>query len=176
MSLVIKSLASFFVCVVLVSAATSAEAVEGPIAYFSDQVPVEFSKPTLPSSTDQVTVAKVRVMGRPALLLGPDQSGRPSGKMPKEPYSAMLKVLDVIRGKPPEQGHVSVTFGTSGFIPSYALGPSTPRQLAQEYYVAMHQDAFGFHLIGYPIDTDRYREWQREISEFERDRLRSPPK
>ena len=172
----IKSLASFFVCVMLVSAVTSAEAVEGPIAYFSDQVPVEFSKPTLPSSTDQVTVAKVRVMGRPALLLRPDQSGRPSGKMPKEPYSAMLKVLDVIRGKPPERELVSVTFGTSGFIPTYALGPSTPRQLAQEYYVAMYQDVFGFHLIGSPTDTDRYREWQREISEFDRDRLSSPPK
>lgn len=32
---------------------------------------------------------------------------------------------------------------------SYALGPSTPRQLAQEYFVAMYEDAVGFHLIGF---------------------------
>ncbi|MDA9500873.1 hypothetical protein XI05_26020 [Bradyrhizobium sp. CCBAU 11357] len=62
------------------------------------------------------------------------------------------------------------------FTHTYALGPSTPRQLAQEYYVAMYEDAFGFHLIGIPMSSERYREWQGEIAKFEIERQGSPPK
>jgi hypothetical protein len=83
-------------------------------------------------------------------------------------------VLDVTRGKRPERERVDVTFGgADDLLRSYARGPSTPCQLAQEYFVAMYEDAFGFHLIGFPISTEKYREWQQEITKFERERQKS---
>ncbi|MGX1324054.1 hypothetical protein AB7M17_007507 [Bradyrhizobium sp. USDA 377] len=179
MSLVIRLLSRSLAVVIFACAATFAEAADGPITYFSDEATFDFAERTRPSSTDQVTVAKVRVLREPVFLVGPDQSGRPSIEKPREPYAAKLKVLDVIRGKRPAQELVSVTFGGGRggtFTHTYALGPSTPRQLAQEYYVAMYEDALGFHLIGIPMSSERYREWQGEIARFEHERQRSPPK
>lgn len=40
----------------------------------------------------------------------------------------------------------------------------------------MYQDPLGFHLIGFPISTEKYREWQQEITKFERERQKSPSK
>ncbi|PJG52513.1 hypothetical protein CVM73_25440 [Bradyrhizobium forestalis] len=152
-----------------------ARAADGPITYFSDEVPLELPKSKLLSSTDQIIVAKVRVLDRPAYLLRPDQSGRPSGeKLLREPWSAWLRVLDVIRGKRPERERLDVSFGgADDLLRSYARAPTTPRQLAQEYFVAMYEDAFGFHLIGLPISTEKYREWQQEITRFEWERQKS---
>jgi hypothetical protein len=151
-----------------------ANAADGPITYFSDEAPLEIPQSKLLSSTDQVILAKVRVLGRPAYLVGVDQSGRPPHESPREPWAAWLEVLDVIRGKRPERERVGVTFGGgSDLYRSYALGPSTPRQLAQEYFVAMYEDAFGFHLIGFPMSTEKYREWQQEITKFKPERQKS---
>lgn len=63
-----------------------------------------------------------------------------------------------------------MTFGSGH---SYAEGPSTPRQLAQDYFVAMYEDNSGFHLIGVPIEAAKYTEWQQEIGAFERERVKS---
>lgn len=71
---------------------------------------------------------------------------------------------------------MSVSYGGGDFIHTYIVGPRTPRQLALEYYVAMYEDAFGFHPIELPISVTEYVEWQREISEYERNRLKLPPK
>lgn len=111
-------------------------------------------------------------MGAPAYTLGPDQSGRPPRERPREPWSALVKVLNVVRGTPPKQELVGVAFGGGALNHTYALGPRTPHQLAQEYYVAMYQDADGFHLVGVPMSGDRYRDWHREIHEFEREQLK----
>jgi hypothetical protein len=104
------------------------------------------------------------------------QSGRPPVQKPREPYGATLEVLDVIRGKRPDRERVGVTFGGGAFTHTYAFGPTTPRQLAQEYYVAMYEDTFGLHLVGIPMSSEQYREWQHEIAVFEHERQRSPPK
>ena len=176
MSLVIRLFSRSLACVIFACTATFAEAVDGPITYFSDEATFDLAERTRPPSTDQVTVAKVRVMGRPAYLLGPDQSGRPPVEKPREPYGATLEVLDVIRGKRPDRERVSVTFGGGAFTHTYAFGPTTPRQLAQEYYVAIYEDTFGLHLIGIPMSSEQYREWQHEIAVFEHERQRSPPK
>ncbi|MGY8710175.1 hypothetical protein RAD16_30945 [Bradyrhizobium sp. 18BD] len=172
----IRSLSRFLVSMMLACTTIFAEAADGPVTYFSDDAAFDLAERTLPPSIDQVTVAKVRVMGRPAYLLGPDQSGRPPVEKPREPYASMLKVLDVIRGKRPEGDLVSVTYGGGTFTHTYAFGPTTPRQLAQEYYVAIYEDTFGLHLIGIPMSSERYREWQHEIAVFEHERHRSPPK
>ena len=153
------------------------KAADGPITYFSEEAPLEVPRSELLSSTDQVILAKVRVLGRPASLVGVDQSGLPSRDSPHERWAAHVQVLDVVRGKRPERKRLSVTFGGErDLYRSYALGPSTPRQLALEYFVAMYEDPLGLHLIGFPISTEKYREWQQEITKFERERQKSPSK
>jgi len=174
---VVRSLVGSLVCGILIwPVAIGKAAADGLLTYFSDEVPLEVPKLQDQPSIDQVVVAKVRVIGPPASLLGIDQSGYPSRGKPKEPLSAMLRVLDVVHGKRPEQELVSVTFGGGDLNHTYALRPGTPRQLAQDYFVAMYEDASGFHLIGLPVSEARYREWRQEISEFERERLKSLPK
>lgn len=175
-SMVARWLGGGSVCVILIWTVTVVQAADGPLTYFAEEAPLEVPKSNLPSSTDQIVVAKVRLIGPPASLLGIDQSGYPSREKPQEPLSAMLRVLDVVRGKRPEQELVGVTFGGGDLSNTYALRPGTPRQLAQEYFVAMYKDAFGFHLIGLPVSEARYREWRQEITEFERERLKSLPK
>lgn len=143
-----------------------------PLTYFSDELPLAFPKPELLLSMDQVILAKVRVIDRPTFLLLPDQSGRPSGEKLREPWSAWLQMLDIIRGPRPERERLNVRFGGGDPNHDYALGPSIPSQLAREYFVAMYEDAFGFHLIELPISAAKYREWQLEITGFEQERLR----
>ncbi|MBH5366591.1 hypothetical protein [Bradyrhizobium glycinis] len=126
------------------------KAADGPLTYFSVEEPREIPKSKVVSSTDQVILAKVRVLGRPAYLVGVDQSGQPSHDSPREPWAAWLQVLDVISGKRPERDQIDVTFGGGDDLyRSYARGPSTPRQLAQEYFVAMYEDHFGFILSAF---------------------------
>ena len=60
------------------------KAADGPITYFSEEAPLEVPRSELLSSTDQVILAKVRVLGRPASLVGVDQSGLPSRDGPHE--------------------------------------------------------------------------------------------
>lgn len=153
-----------------------ARAADGPITYFSDEAHLELPTSNLPLSTDQIILAKVRVIGRPAYIVGVDQTGRPSGEKVREPWAASIQVLDVLRGKRPERERLSVTFGgADDLLRTYARAPTTPRQLAQEYFVAMYQDLFGFHLIGFPLTTEKYREWQQEITKFEWEQQRSLP-
>ncbi|MGJ5205227.1 hypothetical protein [Bradyrhizobium sp. HKCCYLR20261] len=143
------------------------------LTYFLEEIPQEIPKPKAPSSEDQVVLAKVRVLNRPTYLVGPDQSGQPARIVPREPWSAWLQVLDVIRGKRPELERINVKFGSDL---SYALGPSTPYQLEQDYFVAMYEDSSGYHLIGLPISAAKYSEWQRVITESDLERTRSPLK
>ncbi|WP_316178479.1 hypothetical protein [Bradyrhizobium sp. SZCCHNRI1009] len=137
--------------------------------YFSEEVPLEIPKPQALSSMDQIVLARVRVLDAPAGLLGFEQSAG-SGEAPHEYWSAWLRVLAVLRGKRPELERVYVTFGNGH---SYARGPTTPRQLQQDYFVAMYEDDSGFHLIGVPIAAAKYTEWQQEIGAFERERVKS---
>ena len=140
------------------------------LTYFSEEVPLEIPKPQALSSMDQVVLAKVRVLGPPADLRGFEKSAG-SGEVLREPLPAWLQVVDVVRGKRPELERMNVTFGSEL---SYAKGPTTPRQLAQEYFVAMYEDHSGFHLIGVPVSATKYSEWQREITVFDLERAKSP--
>ncbi|MBW7972454.1 hypothetical protein [Bradyrhizobium sp. BR 10289] len=158
---------------VMIPGSSVVRAADGRLAYFSDEVPVEVPKPELLPSTGQVIFAKVRVMDRPTFLLLPDQSGRPPAEKLREPWSASLQVLNVIRGPRPERDRLNVRFGGGDPKYDYALGPSIPSQLARDYFVAMYEDALGFHLIEIPISAAKYNEWQQEIIDFERERLRS---
>lgn len=167
-----RSLAGCLVCAVLIWTATVAKATaDGLLTYFSEEVPPAIPKPEALSSEDQIVLAKVRVLSRPAYLVGPDQSGQPPQIIPREPWSAWLQVLDVIRGKRPEMERITARFGGDR---SYARGPSTLHQLAQEYVVAMYEDSSGYHLIGVPISADKYRDWQRVITESDLERANTP--
>ncbi|GLH75954.1 hypothetical protein SSBR45G_08620 [Bradyrhizobium sp. SSBR45G] len=132
------------------------------VTYFSEEVPPAIPKPEALLSEDQIVLAKVRVLSRPAYLVGLDQSGQPTRIVPRERWSAWLQVHDVIRGKRPEMERINATFG--GEL-NYARGPRTPYQLEQEYFVAMYEDSSGYHLIGVPISLAKYHEWQRVITE-----------
>ncbi|UFZ05966.1 hypothetical protein LQG66_06550 [Bradyrhizobium ontarionense] len=172
-SSLIRSLVSCLVCVVLIGAATISKATaDGLLTYFSDDVPQEIRKPKA-LADDHVVLARVRVLNRPAYLIGENQSGQPPRNVPHERWSAWLQVLDVIRGKRPELERINVTFG--GDV-TYARGPRTPYQLAQEYFVAMYEDSSGYHLIGVPISPAKYNEWQRVITESDLERAGSPLK
>jgi len=173
-SRVVRPLGSFLVCSALTwTTAILKASANDLLTYFSEQVPPEIPKPQTLSSEDRVVVAKVRVLSRPAYLIGPDQSGQRTTRVPRERWSAWLQVSAVIRGKRPEEERISVTFGGH---PNSARGPSTPGQLAREYFVAMYEDDSGYHLIGVPISAASYTEWQREITESTLERARSPLK
>lgn len=172
-------LLNIFICLAALAIVTSvplARAADTPLAYFVDRPPNDFSKSARHVPTEQITVAKVRAMSSPASLLLPDQGGWPPKEKPRDPWGVTLQVLDVVLGKRPNEERVSVSYGGGDFIHTYIVGPGTPRQLAQEYYVAMYEDTFGFHLIELPISLDEYVEWKREISEYRHNRLKSPPK
>lgn len=172
-------LRNIFICLAALAIVTPvplARAADTALAYFVDRPPNDFSNSARHVTTEQITVAKVRAMLSPAYLLLPDQGGQPPKEKPRDPWGVTLQVLDVILGKRPNEERVSVSYGGGDFIHTYIVGPVTPRQLAQEYYVAMYEDAFGFHLIELPISLNEYVEWKREISESQHNRLKSPPK
>ena len=81
-----------------------------PIAYFLDRVPESLDSSTLPKTARDVVVARVRVAGPPAYLIGRDQSGRPP-PLPPYLYHARLKILDVRSGNAAIGEMVDVTFG-----------------------------------------------------------------
>ena len=147
------------------------------LAYFLDEPPSDFSQSTLPPSAGEFVVARVRMMGRSAYLVGRDQSGRPSEeKLPEDLFSAQLKLLDVVSGKRLEQGILKATFGRPDHPHTYIPNPVTPEQLAKDYFVVMCEDGSGLHLVGFPISEAEYRAWEAEFLQFERTRVRRPGK
>ncbi len=131
-SKVMRSFASYFVCVVLFWTAAIVKApADGLITYFSEEIPQEIPKPKVPSSEDNVVLAKVRVLNPPTDIRNVDQSGRPSSNVPREPCAVWLRVLEVIRGKRPELASIYVTFGSDL---SYAEGPTTPASARERLF------------------------------------------
>jgi hypothetical protein len=148
-----------------------------PLTWFLDEPPSDLSQSTLPPSAGEIVVAKVRLMGRSAYLVGRDQSGLPPEKKPEELFAASLELLDVVRGKWPAERILHVTFATAADnIRTYIRHPATPQQLARDYFVAIYEEGDTLHLAGFPSSEASYREWQKEFLEYERTRLMSPGK
>lgn len=148
-----------------------------PLIYFLDEPPSDLSQSTLPPSAGEIVVAKVRLTGRSAYLVGRDQSGRPPAeKPPEELFAAWLELLDVVRGKRPAKRFLDATFGLADNSHTYIRHPATPQQLARDYFVAIYEEGGRFHLAGFPSSEASYREWEKEFLEYERTRLLSPGK
>jgi hypothetical protein len=112
-----------------------------PLTYFLDEPPSDLSQSTLPPSAGEIVVAKVRLTGRSAYLVGRDQSGRPPAeKPPEELFAAWLELLDVVRGKRPAKRFLDATFGLADNSHTYIRHPATPQQLAREYFVAIYEE------------------------------------
>jgi hypothetical protein len=148
-----------------------------PLIYFLDEPPSDLSQSTLPPTAGEIVVAKVRLTGRSAYLVGRDQSGRPSDKPPpKELFFAWLEVLDVVSGKRPAERMLDARFGLADNSHTYIRHPVTPQQLARDYFVAIYEEGGRLHLAGFPSSEASYREWEKEFLEYERTRLLSPGK
>jgi hypothetical protein len=148
-----------------------------PLTYFLDEPPSDLSQSTLPPSAGEIVVAKVRLMGRSSYLVGRDQSGRPPAeKPPEELFSAQLELLDVVRGKRPAERILRATFGLADNSHTYIRHPTTPQQLARDYFVTIYEEGGRLHVAGFPSSEASYREWEKEFLEYERTRLMSPGK
>jgi hypothetical protein len=148
-----------------------------PLTYFLDEPPSDLSQSTLPPSAGEILVAKVRLTGRSAYLVGRDQSGRPPAEKPPELFAATLELLDVVRGKRPAERILHVTFAAAANNSrTYIRHPATPQQLARDYFVAIYEEGGRLHLAGFPSSDASYLEWQKEFLEYERSRLLSPGK
>ena len=145
-----------------------------PIAYFLDRVPEKLDVSTLPKAAREVVVARVRVEGRLAYLVGRDQSGRPP-QLPPYLFYARLKILDVRSGNATVGATVDVTFGVPNASERIHY-PHTPTQLDRDYHVVMYSgDDDGRHLAGFPTSETQYREWDTEVRTYNRSRS-APPK
>jgi hypothetical protein len=148
-----------------------------PLTWFLDEPPSDLSQSTLPPSAGEIVVAKVRLPGRSAYLVGRDQSGLPSEKKPPEElFFAWLELLDVVRGKRPAERFLDATFGLADNSHTYIQHPATPQQLVRDYFVAIYEEGGRLHLAGFPNSEASYREWEKEFLEYERTRLMSPGK
>ena len=137
-----------------------------PLTYFLDEPPSDLSQSTLPPSAGEIVVAKVRPMGRSSYLVGRDQSGRPPAeKPPEELFSAQLELLDVVRGKRPAERILRATFGLADNSHTYIRHPTTPQQLARDYFVAIYEEGGRLRLAGFPSSEASYREWEEEFLE-----------
>ena len=144
-----------------------------PIAYFLDRVPENLDISTLPKTARDVVVARVRIEGRLAYLVGRDQSGMPP-PLPPFLFYARLKIMDVRSGSATAGATVDVTFAVpnSSALIHY---PHTPNQLDRNYEVVMYSADDKRHLAGFPISETQYREWDEEVRSYDRARS-APPK
>jgi hypothetical protein len=138
-----------------------------PIGYFLDQLPADFDMSKVPSEARDVAIAKVRALESPSSLGGRDQSGTPPTKPLRDVLFIRIRVLEVRSGSAAVGKEYDIYFGERGRDFIY---PGTPGQLARDYMVAMYFDSLdGKHrLIGFPISSTQYSEWQAEVSEDRR--------
>jgi hypothetical protein len=143
-----------------------------PLAYFLEQIPDSIDGSTLPKTARDVVVARVRIVGHAAYLVGRDQSGRPPpGPPPKNLFSVRLKVLEVRSSDATVGATLEATFGVRQSNRSRTHHPHTPNQLDRDYFVVMYvDDDSQRRLAGFPISEAQYQEWETEVRDFERTR------
>ena len=128
--------------------------------YFLDEPPSDLDLSRIPSTADDVIVAKGRIDSL-AYLIGRDQSGEPP-PLPKELFYARIRVRDVLRGTPQGGATLDVYFGIPGGGRKNAY-PASERMKGREYFVISYVDADRMRrLVGVPMSVDAYNEWETE--------------
>jgi hypothetical protein len=146
-----------------------------PPAYFLLEQPTDLSLAILPADAQDVVVARVRLVDPPLYLAG--EVVRGVSPLPSELYSVRLEILSVLRGKAPTEARQQLTFESrdKARLDTPTAVPSTPKQLAREYFAVIYSNSEGRHLAGFPMSKAAYREWHQEILEFDRERRNGEP-
>jgi hypothetical protein len=139
--------------------------------HFLDEPPATLDLSQLPATARDVVLAKVRIIGSIAWRGGRDQSGRPP-PLPKKLFGADVEILDVLRGKAAKGTRYIVSFGVPIPVRKY-IYPVTPRMYARDYFIVSYLDGDDEHqLLRFPVSEQEYDEWEREVSEYRRERGR----
>lgn len=140
------------------------------VSYFLESSPSNIEASTLPKTAREIVVARVRISGRPAYLVGRRESGvSPSGPPPRNLFHARLNILDVRSGNAAVGSKVDVTFGVPSSSNLRNYHPYTPVQLERDYFVVMYVDDDGRRrLAGFAISETQYRDWEVEVREYDR--------
>jgi hypothetical protein len=134
--------------------------------FFLDEPPNSNQLNAIPNASD-LTIAKVRLAGRPTYLIGRDQSGRPP-PLPKDLFYAEVNILQVSRGDIKSGSQISLYFGRPASSIRYKY-PNTPAMLERDYYVVSQTDPDNQRrLVGFPVSEEEYRDWRAEADEYQR--------
>ncbi|TGN86534.1 hypothetical protein EOW77_0018080 [Bradyrhizobium yuanmingense] len=133
-----------------------------PLAYFLDELPIDFDLSQLPKGAKEIVIARARALDIPVWLGKRDQSG----VVPSRDKSFVrLQVLEVRRGSAALGTTYDVYFGQWDREMIY---PLTPDQLARDYVVIMYFDPTDerHRLVGFPISSAQHRDWMSKRSEY----------
>jgi hypothetical protein len=135
--------------------------------YFLDSPPSTAPLTTLPTNAREVIIAKVRMVGRIAYLIGRHQSDQLPPR-PKDLFGVDVEVVEALRGRTDVSARHKVYFGVPGEGRNYKY-PHTPRMYAREYFIVSYigEDKVR-RLLGFPVSRGEYDEWEREVSRYER--------
>jgi hypothetical protein len=145
---------------------------EMPLAYFLEQMPDSADALDVLHSARDVIVAKVTLQQRLIFLGERDQSGVASS-ITKDIFFARVKIVHVLNGHAAVGQSFDVRFGSPGDKRQF-IYPVTPRQLGQEYVVAIYLDADDkvLRLAPFPITPLQYSQWEAERSAYTRSQSR----
>jgi hypothetical protein len=163
-----------FVVVMLVGCDDGRAQVSSPsyaTKYFLDEPPVNF---TFPAKARDRIIAKVKfIKGRIVYLPNRDQGGLPVPSQYKDPFMALVEVVESVSGQITNGEQLELYFGRpdGGLKYIYPIGS---RQRGQSYFVASYIDEDGARrLMGFPADQDEYDRWYSVRRELDREKMRS---
>jgi hypothetical protein len=139
--------------------------------YFLPNPPAKGELAHLPSGAQDVVIARARLSnGFPILLVGRDQSGRPSPFVSKSLFRARIERMDVVSGDAKRGRQIDVYFGTPG---KRSITPRTPETVAREHFVVIfHNNENEYQLLGFPASREEYGRWEVDWLAYEQKRDR----
>jgi hypothetical protein len=148
--------ATLLLIVVLAANAAQAQSAPQHLQVFLDRAPVGIR-----ATGSDGLIARVRVLERPAYLIGRDQSGAPP-PLPKDLFYARIQVVQALSGAAQEGTQLEVFFGVPGGGRLYAY-PRTPQQLLRDYVIVSSVGEDGLRRPQeFPLEPEDYQRWEQE--------------
>lgn len=138
--------------------------------YFLDEAPSAVDRSKLPPTAQDVIVARVRIVEDLRYLV-PEHENEYTPPPPKDLFMAPVEILHVLAGSAAIGKRYEMYFGFPGV--GQMKYPHTPNQTARQYFIVSYLGDDGIRrLVGYPISQQEYREWSKDVWDYERMRGR----
>jgi hypothetical protein len=136
------------------------------VDYFPDKLPANRDLSRVPSKARDVIVAKVRLIG---------SVFSPNGRHPWDPpqtkdrAGAEVEIVQAYGGNTRPGARYIVYFGPRDSGALNLKYPHTPRMRTLEYFIVAYLEDDGKHrLLGFPVSSEAYEQWDKEVWEYER--------